>query len=150
MKNISIPQAGLILRVALGIAMLSAVADRFGLWGPPGTPGVSWGNWENFIIYTEQLNSFAGKSIAEVLGSLATLLEIVFAILLIIGYKIRLASLGTCILMLFFATAMAISSSIKAPLDYSVLTSAAAALLLSAIGTTSFALDNKLKVTRVE
>jgi len=45
MKNISIPQAGLILRIVLGITMLSAVADRFGLWGAPGDPGVAWGNW---------------------------------------------------------------------------------------------------------
>jgi uncharacterized membrane protein YphA (DoxX/SURF4 family) len=145
MKNISMAQAGLILRIALGITMLSAVADRFGFWGAPGSPGVSWGNWENFIAYTQQLNSFAGKSVAEVLGLLATILEIVFAILLIIGFKTRIIALGTSALLLLFAIAMSVSVSIKAPLDYSVLTSAAAALLLSAIGTTSFALDNKFR-----
>lgn len=143
MKNISIPQAGLILRVVLGITMLSAVADRFGFWGAPGTPGVAWGNWDNFINYTQTLNSFASKSVAGILGALATFFEIVFGISLIIGFKTRISALGTSALLLLFAIAMTTSSTIKAPLDYSVLTSAAAALLLSVIGKTSFAVDHK-------
>lgn len=143
MKNISIPQAGLILRVVLGITMLSAVADRFGLWGVPGSPGVAWGNWENFIAYTQTLNAFASKSVAGILGALATFFEILFGISLIIGFKTRFSALGTSALLLLFAIAMATSSTIKAPFDYSVLTSAAAALLLSVIGKTSFAVDNK-------
>jgi len=32
------------LRLALGISFLSAVADRFGLWGVYGQPNVSWGS----------------------------------------------------------------------------------------------------------
>lgn len=143
MKNISIPQAGLILRVVLGITMLSAVADRFGLWGAPGSPGVAWGNWENFVAYTQTLNSFASKSVAGILGALATFFEILFGVFLIIGFKTRFVALGTSGLMLLFAIAMAISSTIKAPFDYSVLTSSAAALLLSTIGKTSFSVDNK-------
>ena len=143
MKNISIPQAGLILRVVLGITMLSAVADRFGLWGAPGSLGVAWGNWENFITYTQTLNSFASKSVAGILGALATFFEITFGLFLIIGFKTRITALGTSALMLLFAISMAISVAVKAPFDYSVLTSSAAALLLSAIGKTSFAVDNK-------
>lgn len=143
MKNISIPQAGLILRVVLGITMLSAVADRFGLWGAPGSPGVAWGNWENFVAYTQTLNSFASKSVAGILGALATFFEILFGVFLIIGFKTRFVALGTSGLMLLFAIAMAISSTIKAPFDYSVLTSSAAALLLSTISKTSFSVDNK-------
>ncbi|MFH6995435.1 DoxX family protein [Flavobacterium sp. FlaQc-48] len=143
MKNISIPQAGLILRIVLGITMLSAVADRFGLWGAPGSPGVAWGNWENFIAYTQTLNSFASKAVAGILGALATVFEIVLGLSLIIGFKTRIAALGTSGLMLLFAISMAVSVSVKAPFDYSVLTSAAAALLLSTIGKTSFSIDNK-------
>ena len=30
------------LRIALGISFLSAVADRFGLWGAYGQPNVAW------------------------------------------------------------------------------------------------------------
>lgn len=143
MRNISISNAGFILRNALGVTILSAVADRFGLWGAPGDPGVAWGNWENFITYTQTLNSFASKSLAGILGLLATFFEIVFGCFLIIGFKTRSTALGTAALLLLFAIAMAVSNTIKTPLDYSVLTSAAAALLLSAIERTSFALDNK-------
>src|SRR6266568_8759380 len=41
-------------RVALGAAFLSAVADRFGLWGKYG----GWGNFANFTRYAAQVNSF--------------------------------------------------------------------------------------------
>ena len=34
----------LFARFALGASFLSAVADRFGLWGPYGAKNVSWGN----------------------------------------------------------------------------------------------------------
>ncbi|WP_035644515.1 DoxX family protein [Flavobacterium sp. ASV13] len=141
MKNISLSNAGFILRIFLGITMLSAVADRFGFWGAPGAPGVAWGNWENFIAYTQTLNSFASKSFAEILGAIATFLEITFSLLLIIGFKTRYAALGTAGLMLLFAVSMSIAISIKAPLDYSVFTSFAAALTLSSIEKTSFSVE---------
>jgi hypothetical protein len=44
------------LRYALGLGFLSAVADRFGLWGPFGTPNVSWGNFSRFLEYTHTIN----------------------------------------------------------------------------------------------
>ncbi len=144
MKNITILEAGLILRIVLAITMLSAVADRFGIWGAPGSNGVAWGNWENFVVYTQTLNPFATKSMAEILGSIATFFEVLLSLLLLFGFKTRIAALGTAFLMLLFALAMAISVSVKAPFDYSVLTSAAAALLLSTIGKTVFAVDNRI------
>jgi len=144
MRNISIAQAGLVLRIVLGITILSAVADRFGLWGAPGSNGVAWGNWENFVVYTQTLNPFASKSTAEILGAVATFFEILLSLLLIFGFKTRIAALGTTALMLVFSIAMAISVSVKAPFDYSVLTSAAAAFLLSTIGKTVFAADNRI------
>jgi uncharacterized membrane protein YphA (DoxX/SURF4 family) len=144
MKNITILEAGLILRIVLAITMLSAVADRFGIWGAPGSNGVAWGNWENFVVYTQTLNPFATKSTAEILGSIATFFEVLLSLLLLFGFKTRIAALGTAFLMLLFALAMAISVSVKAPFDYSVLTSAAAALLLSTIGKTVFAVDNRI------
>ncbi|SHG79829.1 DoxX family membrane protein [Flavobacterium johnsoniae] len=144
MKNITILEAGLILRIVLAITMLSAVADRFGIWGAPGSNEVAWGNWENFVVYTQTLNPFATKSVAEILGSIATFFEVLLSLLLLFGFKTRIAALGTAFLMLLFALAMAISVSVKAPFDYSVLTSAAAALLLSTIGKTVFAVDNRI------
>ncbi len=40
---------------ALAAGFLSAVADRFGLWGPTGTPGVAWGGFDPFLVYTRKL-----------------------------------------------------------------------------------------------
>jgi len=145
MRSISAAQAGFILRIVLALTMLSAVADRFGAWGLPGTPGVAWGNWTNFVAYTQQLNSFANHTVAGMLAIIATTLEILLPLLLIVGYQTQKAALAAGMLLLLFALAMAISISVKAPLDYSVLTSAAAAFLLSTISKTTFALDNKLR-----
>lgn len=144
MKNITILEAGLILRIILAITMLSAVADRFGIWGAPGANGVAWGNWENFVIYTNTLNPYANKSTAEILGAIATFLEVLLSLLLLFGFKTRIAALGTAVLLFFFGFAMAVSVSVKAPLDYSVWTSAAAALLLANIGKSSYAVDNRI------
>ena len=45
------------LRIALAFSMLSAVADRFGIW----TENVSWGNWASFEDYTRTLTFFLPK-----------------------------------------------------------------------------------------
>src|SRR4051812_49908354 len=47
--------AAVLLRLALAAGFLSAVADRFGLWGPAGTPGVGWGGVGPFLAYTGPL-----------------------------------------------------------------------------------------------
>jgi len=144
MKNITLLEAGLILRIVLAITMLSAVADRFGIWGAPGSNGVAWETWENFVLYTQTLNPYANKATAEVLGGIATFLEVVLSLLLLFGFKTRIAALGTALLLFFFGFAMAVSVSVKAPFDYSVWTSAAAALLLANIGKSSYAVDNRI------
>src|SRR5947209_12295890 len=38
------------LRLALGVTFLAAVSDRFGMWGPPGSPNVAWGNLERRVL----------------------------------------------------------------------------------------------------
>ena len=38
----------LFARFALGASFISAVADRFGLWGPYGAKNVSWGRFRSF------------------------------------------------------------------------------------------------------
>ncbi|RZK19578.1 MAG: DoxX family membrane protein [Pedobacter sp.] len=136
--------AQILLRIALSASFLSAVADRFGLWGAPGAPFVSWGNWENFVDYSNSVNSFLSPTIGKWLAVLATGLEIILPILLIVGYKIKYASLLSALLLLSFALSMMISFKIKAPLDYSVFTGAAAAFLLSTIPKYRFSLDDYL------
>ena len=68
------------VRLALAAAFLSAVADRFGLWGKPGDEGVAWGSVEQYEAYVALLNWFVPKSLIPALGWLATAAEVVIAV----------------------------------------------------------------------
>lgn len=114
-------------RIALGAAFLSAVADRFGLWGKYG----GWGNFANFEQYTAQVNSFMPAFIIPFLAWAATAAELSLGFTLIVGIWTRWVARGASALLLLFGTAMAISFGIKSPLDYSVFSASAAAFLLS-------------------
>lgn len=125
--------AALALRLALAAGFLSAVADRFGLWGKPGTPQVAWGDWANFISYTARLNWFLPHSLIEPVGVLATGLETILAIGLLGGFWLRGCALASSALLLLFALSMTFALGIKAPLNYSVYTAAVAAALLGIV-----------------
>lgn len=123
----------LFLRIALAASFLSAVADRIGLWGVAGEPGVAWGNFEAFLGYTAMLNPWAPEIFSNFLGYLATAIEVVLGVLLISGIKIRMAALASFSLLSVFALSMTFTVGVKSPLDYSVFTAAAASLLLFAV-----------------
>jgi len=114
-------------RIALGAAFLSAIADRFGLWGKYG----GWGNFANFTKYTAEVNSFMPAFIIPFLAWAATIAEFSLGILLILGLWTRWVALGTAALLFLFAISMAISFGLKSPLDYSVFSASAGALLLA-------------------
>lgn len=114
-------------RIALGAAFLSGIASRFGLWGKD----VGYGNFANFVSYTAEVNAFMPAATIPFLAWAATAAELVLGIALVIGFRLRWAALGSALLLLLFATAMAISLGIKSPLDYSVFSASAAALLLA-------------------
>ena len=114
-------------RIALGAAFLSGIASRFGLWGKD----VGYGNFANFVSYTAEVNAFMPASTIPFLAWAATAAELVLGIALLIGFRLRWAALSSALLLLLFATAMAISLGIKSPLDYSVFSASAAALLLA-------------------
>lgn len=120
----------IVTRYALAITFLSAVADRFGLWGTAGSPNVAWGNYSNFLDYTVLLIPWAPKEFIPLLGGIATFLEVAFAFCLIIGFRVKETALGSAALLLTFALSMTFTIGIKAPLDYSVFSAFAAALLL--------------------
>lgn len=121
----------LFARVALAISFLSAVADRFGLWTPLlGSENVAWGNMDNFIAYTGVLIPWVPKLFLPVLAWSATIAEVVFGVLLLIGFQMRIVALLSGILLLTFAFSMLFFLNVKAPLDYSVFTAAACAFLL--------------------
>ena len=114
-------------RIALGAAFLSAVADRFGLWGKYG----GWGNFANFTHYTAQVNSFMPAFIIPFLAWAATATELLLGIGLVVGIWPPWVAFGAATLLFLFGTAMAISFGIKSPLDYSVFSASAGALLLA-------------------
>jgi uncharacterized membrane protein YphA (DoxX/SURF4 family) len=115
--------ATLLLRLATAANFLSPVASRFGLWGK--------GDWQNFLTYAGEVNSFAPPWVVPYLAIAATTLEIVLPVLLLIGYRTRWAALGAAGLTLIFALAMTWSFGVKEALDYSVFVDCTSALLLA-------------------
>src|SRR5690242_12205308 len=77
-----------LLRVALAISFLSAVADRFGLWGQFGS-GAAWGDFERFTAYTAQLLWFLPPSLMSPAAILATAAEAVLAGGLLVGWRLH-------------------------------------------------------------
>ena len=131
-----------LLRLALAAAFLSAVADRFGLWGAYGEPGVSWGDFQRFTAYTGTLNWFAPAGLIPALAWAATIAEVALGLGLILGLYTRASALLSGVLLLLFAAAMALALGVKAPLNYSVLSAAAGSLLLSAQDSFAWSLDS--------
>src|SRR5262245_39777209 len=120
------------LRLALAAGFLSAVADRFGLWGPAGAPNVAWGAWQPFVDYVAKLNWFAPPASTPILAWAATVAEMVLGIGLLIGWQLQWVALAAGLLLLSFAITMTLALGIKAPLDFSVFTAAGGAFLLAA------------------
>src|SRR6201997_675240 len=77
------------LRVALAAGFLSAVADRFGLWGPAGAANVAWGAWQPFVDYVAKLNRFAPPASTPILAWAETVAEVVLGIGFLICWAVR-------------------------------------------------------------
>ena len=119
-------------RIALAAGFLSAVADRFGVWGKPGDPQIAWGDWSHFVTYTGTLNWFLPPGLVPLVAAVATIAEVVLAVLLLVGYRLAWTAAASGVLLLVFAVAMSSALGPKAPLDYSVYAAAAAAFLVAA------------------
>jgi uncharacterized membrane protein YphA (DoxX/SURF4 family) len=133
------------LRLALGISFLSAVADRFGLWGIYGQPNVAWGNYARFVAYTAELNWFLPAATIPVLAIISTAAETVFGLLLVLGWKTRITALLSGLLLTTFALTMTMASGVKAPLDFSVFSAAGGALLLATCADFPFSVDGLVR-----
>jgi uncharacterized membrane protein YphA (DoxX/SURF4 family) len=136
--------ATLLLRIGLGVGFLSAVGDRLGLWGAFGQPNVEWGNFSRFLEYTHTLNWYLPAGMIRPLGVIATGAEILFGLLLLIGWRTRLAALLTGLLLVTFGVAMTLALGIKAPLNFAVLTGVGGALLLATCESFPFSVDELL------
>ncbi|HYE85611.1 MAG TPA: hypothetical protein VEA16_04615 [Vicinamibacterales bacterium] len=114
-------------RFALAAAFLSAVAGRFGLWS-----GEPWAaSFGRFVSRTAELNQWAPGAITPVLAWAATAAETALAVLLIAGVAVRWTAFSSAALLAWFGTAMLVYTGPKPPLDYSVFSASAAALLLA-------------------
>ena len=114
-------------RLALAAAFLSAVASRFGLW----QGHFSMARFQEFVAYTGEVNRFMPSKTWPTLAWMATAAETTCGLTLLVGFRLRWAALASAGLLFTFGTAMAVSQGIKSPLDYSVFSASAAALLLS-------------------
>lgn len=118
-------------RLALAVAFLSALADRFGWWGEPGTRNVAWGTFESFVEYTHVLAPYSPRAFVEPLAWGATALEGILAVALILGVALRPSSVISFGLLVVFGASMALFTGPQAPLNASVFAAAAASLLLA-------------------
>jgi len=131
----------LYLRIALGLTFLSAVADRFGVWGPPGASGVAWGEFDNFLAYTASLVPMLPPVGVAGLGWAVTMAEVAAGIALVLGLKVRAAAGVSGLMLLGFAVGMVIGDGPKAPFDASVFSASAGALLLYVHPTSYLSVD---------
>jgi uncharacterized membrane protein YphA (DoxX/SURF4 family) len=136
--------SALLLRIGIGVGFLSAVADRFGLWGPFGQPNVEWGDFSRFLEYTHTLNWYLPAGMIPLLGGIATGAEILFGLLILVGWHTRVAALLSGLLLLTFGVAMTLALGIKAPLNFAVLTGVGGALLLANCEGFPFSVDELL------
>lgn len=137
--------ATVFLRLALGSAFLSAVADRFGWWGAFGQPNVAWGDFPRFVAYTAKLNWFAPAATIPALAWVSTAAEALLGVALIVGLRTRLAALFSGLLLLSFALVMTLALGIKSPLNFSVFTASGAGFLLATFDRFPLSVDSVLR-----
>jgi len=133
------------LRLALGISFLSAVADRFGIWGVYGQRNVAWGNYARFVDYTAKLDWFLPAAMIPAVALIATAAEALFGLLLVLGWKTRITAFLSGVLLTAFALAMTVALGAKAPLNFSVFSAAGGVFLLATSSEFPFSLDNLLR-----
>jgi len=137
-----------VVRTLMAADFLLAVADRFGLLGAPGAPGVVSGDFSHFIDYTRSIASFAPGSSAPTLAVLATIAEVTLATALLLGVRLRLTALATALLLATYGTSMMISLPAAEQFHYNVFLLAAGMLMLSTIGRSPLTLDAVLNRQR--
>src|ERR1700746_1756930 len=90
-----------------------------------------YGNFANFMRYTAEVNSFMPAFTIPFLAWAATLAELGLGIALIAGLWPRWVAVGSAVLLALCGIEMVISFGSKSPLDYSVFSASAAAVLLA-------------------
>jgi uncharacterized membrane protein YphA (DoxX/SURF4 family) len=135
------PFATVLARLALAGGFLSAVADRFGLWGPPNTGQVGWGNFAAYTAYAHTLSPYMPDMLQGAAAWFATAAESVLGLALLAGVLVRWTALGATALLLGFGLSMALFLGLEAPFSYSVFGAMSAALLLALAPVNTFPLS---------
>lgn len=136
--------ATLYLRLAVAAGFLTAVSDRFGLWGLPGARNVAWGGFQQFAAYTGQLNPWAPAVLIEPLAWFVTVAETVLGFMLVVGLRTRDAALASGVLMGLFALGLTAGIGVKSALNYSVFAASAGAFALAMADSYRWSLDSSL------
>lgn len=132
--------AGL-LRILIGIALFGSVGDRLGWFGGPGAPGVSWGNFANFIIYTGQVNAFLPAAVIPALAVIESIVEGVLGLALLVGVGGRATLLASTLLLLLFGVAMSVSLGLMSQFPFAVFVLAAGGWVLANADATFLSID---------
>ncbi|MGH4031903.1 DoxX family protein [Actinomycetota bacterium Odt1-20B] len=140
--------ATVVARLALAAAFLSAVADRFGLWGEFGTGSVAWGTFDAFETNTAALAPYLSGWAVDAVAVAATVAELALGIALLIGVALRWTAWLCVGLLLFFGLSMAVFVDVQAPLKFAVFSGLAAALMLALAprGSLVLVVDRRLSV----
>lgn len=134
--------APLFARGALAVGFLSAVADRFGMWGAPGESGVAWGSFGHFLTSTEALNPWFPGSWIPAVAVGVTAAEVLLAVGLLVGWRTRMLGAAAGSLLLAFGLGMTAGTGVKSALDASVFAASAAGFLLVRTGGGPISLDS--------
>ena len=133
------PRAIRVVRIALRLSLAAALSVR--CCRPIRLVGAvwqgSWGSMGAFADYAHQLVPFASGWLLTVIVWAATGTEATLGVLLLTGWRPRLVGAATCLVLIVFGTAMAVSLGMESPLSYSVFSAASAAAAYAILGTTS-------------
>ena len=136
MRSSTVSQAAsayvaLFLRLTLGVTFLSAASDRFGMWGPAGSPNVAWGDLGRFAAYAATLNPWAPASVVPAIVWFITVAEMCLGVALIVGLFTRRSAPASGVLLFLFSLDMTLGTGVKSALNASVFSASAAATLRS-------------------
>jgi hypothetical protein len=129
------------LRIFVGIAFVSAICDRLGLFGGPGAPGVSWGNFQNFVYYTAQVNSFLPRRIIPALAVVESFIEGGLGITMLLGLEVRPVSIASAALLSVLGVAMTVSLGVSSQFSFAVFVLAAGTFVIANVDATLLSLD---------
>lgn len=122
---------GRVVAALLAVAFAGAVADRFGLFGPPGAAGVSWGGWSEFVDYTRTLLHGLPRPVAVAAAAGATAAELALAAALLTGWQHRWAGKAAAGLLTVYLVAMGTSVGWAEVARYAVPVEIGGALLVT-------------------